>query len=187
MKFTAVNSDPKKFSISNVDPKVFTVSDFRAWDEVRIGTQIWMLRNWHIGGFVPYAAFRDIYGAFYSHAQAQALYVPGFHLPTNAEWNTLINYLGGAAIAGQHMKEIGLEHWDDPNVADNSSGFTALGSGSANNNNAYNLGAGTHFWSFDELGPGWPYSVQLSHDTATATLAFGSAGLNQYNVRLIKN
>lgn len=55
----------------------------------------------------------------------------GWHLPSNAEWNILINYLGGKDIAGGEMKEPGISHWSAPNEgATNSSGFTGLPGGS---------------------------------------------------------
>lgn len=49
----------------------------------------------------------------------------GWHIPTDAEWTTLINYLGGASIAGGKMKNTTL--WDSPNTgATNESGFSGL-------------------------------------------------------------
>jgi uncharacterized protein (TIGR02145 family) len=59
----------------------------------------------------------------------------GWHVPTDAEWDTLINYvaagdamtdsLGVTPIVGGRLKETGTLHWVYP-TADNSSGFTAL-------------------------------------------------------------
>ena len=54
----------------------------------------------------------------------------GWHLPSQAEWEQLIDYLGGDSIAGGKMKETGTEHWLSPNTgATNESGFTALPGG----------------------------------------------------------
>jgi uncharacterized protein (TIGR02145 family) len=53
-----------------------------------------------------------------------------WHVPSDDEWLELINYLGGADIAGGKLKEQGLLHWFDPNTgATNETGFTALPGG----------------------------------------------------------
>ena len=53
-------------------------------------------------------------------------YLPvGWHIPTQAEVNTLNHYLGDNA--GGKLKETGLTHWIDANLyATNETGFTAL-------------------------------------------------------------
>ncbi|HOG20568.1 MAG TPA: FISUMP domain-containing protein [Salinivirgaceae bacterium] len=54
----------------------------------------------------------------------------GWHLPSQAEWQQLIDYLGGEEIAGGKLKEAGETHWNSPNEgATNETGFTALPSG----------------------------------------------------------
>lgn len=87
------------------------------------------------------------YGALYTYAAAiadnwtrdnssideeggQGVCPDGWHLPTFAEWETLINYLGGENVAGGKIKETGTTHWKSPNTgANNSSKFTALPGG----------------------------------------------------------
>jgi uncharacterized protein (TIGR02145 family) len=52
----------------------------------------------------------------------------GWHIPTDMEWTTLTNFLGGPDVAGGKMKSI--NGWDPPNVnATNESGFTGLPGG----------------------------------------------------------
>ena len=54
----------------------------------------------------------------------------GWHVPSDVEWLTLENYLGGYAIAGGKLKETGTSHWTTPNyMATNETGFTALPNG----------------------------------------------------------
>ncbi len=51
----------------------------------------------------------------------------GWHLPSDAEWTQLTNYLGGESVAGSKLKETGTTHWKSPNTgATNETGFTAL-------------------------------------------------------------
>ncbi|NCD35523.1 MAG: hypothetical protein EOL87_19265, partial [Spartobacteria bacterium] len=89
------------------------------------------------------------YGALYSYAAAiaddwtrdnedvingegaQGICPDGWHLPTDAEWTQLTDFLGGESVAGGKLKEAGLTHWVNPNSgATNASGFTALPGGS---------------------------------------------------------
>jgi uncharacterized protein (TIGR02145 family) len=56
----------------------------------------------------------------------------GWHIPTEKEWLTLIEYLGGPAVAGGKLKESGTAHWLPPNTgATNETVFTALPGGYA--------------------------------------------------------
>ena len=74
----------------------------------------------------------------------------GYHVPNTSEWDELVNYLGGSALAGGKLKQIGFSYWLSPNTdADNTSGFSALGSGwRANNNGTYeNLQFMCYLWS----------------------------------------
>jgi len=55
----------------------------------------------------------------------------GWHVPSDAEWKTLEDYLGGYSVAGGILKEAGTAHWLTPNTgATNQYGFTALPGGS---------------------------------------------------------
>src|SRR5574344_2757322 len=54
----------------------------------------------------------------------------GWHLPSDAEWTELTDYLGGTSVAGGKLKETGTTHWASPNYkATNETGFTALPGG----------------------------------------------------------
>jgi uncharacterized protein (TIGR02145 family) len=74
-----------------------------------------------------------IYGAVYNWFAVNTgkLCPAGWHVPTDAEWTVLTDYLGGEKIAGGKLKETGARHWLEPNsyYATNESGFTALGIG----------------------------------------------------------
>jgi len=65
------------------------------------------------------------------YAASDANFAPtDWKVPSYTELLTLYDYLGGGTISGGKLKEVGLTHWNTPNTgADNSSGFTAFGSG----------------------------------------------------------
>lgn len=72
------------------------------------------------------SAYNSIDGKFYNWYAVNTgkLCPKGWHVPTEAEWKALIDYLGGENIAGGKMKQTFL--WEAPNRgADNSSGLEA--------------------------------------------------------------
>jgi uncharacterized protein (TIGR02145 family) len=75
----------------------------------------------------------------------QGICPSGWHIPSDAEWLQLVNFLGGNGVAGGKMKEAGTSHWKSPNYgATNSSGFTALPAGTRDIDGTFddkNLGA----------------------------------------------
>jgi len=79
-----------------------------------------------------------IYGKFYNWyalEDSRKIAPEGWHVPTDEEWTTLIEYLGGMDVAGEKMRETGTEHWLKEydgikyDGGSNTSGFTALGAG----------------------------------------------------------
>lgn len=82
----------------------------------------------------------DIYGGLYNWyaVNTGSLCPDGWHVPTDAEWTILTDYLGGEAVAGGPLKEAGTEHWYSPNTdATNTSDFTALPGGYRSNGGQY--------------------------------------------------
>ncbi len=79
-----------------------------------------------------YATYGSVYGALYNWYTVNTgkLCPLGWHVPSDAEWTQLSDYLGGEGIAGGKLKEAGTTHWNSPNTgATNTSGFTALPGG----------------------------------------------------------
>jgi uncharacterized protein (TIGR02145 family) len=74
----------------------------------------------------------------------------GWHIPTEAEWSVLANYLGGDTVAGIKMKETGTTHWiQSSNSVTNESGFTALPAGLRFNDGSFgDINYQDRFWSF---------------------------------------
>jgi len=54
----------------------------------------------------------------------------GYHVPDQAEWNTLKSFLDSNGAAGGQMKVVGTTYWASPNTgANNASGFSAYPAG----------------------------------------------------------
>jgi uncharacterized protein (TIGR02145 family) len=67
---------------------------------------------------------------WYAVNDSRGLAPQGWHIPTDEEWTTLIDYLGGEEVAGGKIKLTGTSYWQSPNIgATNESGFSALPAG----------------------------------------------------------
>ena len=80
--------------------------------------------------------YAGIYGALYNWYAAtdvRNIANTGWHVPTKAEFDTLVTYLGGWAVAGGKLKEVGFIYWSPPNTgAINEVGFNGRGAGHRN-------------------------------------------------------
>jgi uncharacterized protein (TIGR02145 family) len=88
-----------------------------------------------LGGSPPTPVVSNIkYGRLYNwYAASNPLFAPaGWHVPSNTEFNALSTELGGNSVSGGKLKEAGLTYWNDPNIADNTSGFSARADGDRN-------------------------------------------------------
>ena len=151
-----------------------------------------------------YVTGGNTYGVLYNFAAAtndeiydstsvvQGICPTGWHVPSTFEYNTLIDSLGGEAVAGGKMKEIGTTHWVDPNTgADNSSEFTALPGGFRLFNGTFHyLGEIATFWSSteDPTNSAYAYYMTLHNDDSNANINnFHYFKKNGMSVRCIMN
>ncbi|HSL86121.1 MAG TPA: fibrobacter succinogenes major paralogous domain-containing protein [Bacteroidales bacterium] len=141
------------------DPITVTDIDGNIYKTVTIGSQIWLKENLRTtkysngdpipeitsgtewisltsGAYCNYdndPSFADTYGLLYNwHTvkDPKNICPDGWHVPSDSEWTTLIDFLGGEDVAGGKLKEKGTAHWISPNTgATDSYSFTALPSG----------------------------------------------------------
>jgi uncharacterized protein (TIGR02145 family) len=151
-----------------------TSLDNAAWQNTTSGA--WAYYNNGSSYACPYGKLYN----WYTCVDARQLCPTGWHVPTDAEWTVLTDYLGGAAVAGGKMKtigniEAGTGLWYSPNVGPtNSSGFAGVPGGSRFYDGTYNDIGNYGFWwsSSDEEGSSGAWSRGLVYE-------FGSA--NSYN------
>ena len=87
----------------------------------------------------------------------------GWHVPTDAEWTTLTDYLGGSFVAGGKMKSTGTQYWNSPNArATNESGFSGLPGGTRRYDGSFvQIGDKGYWWSSteDDTSNAWPRNM----------------------------
>jgi len=157
-------------------PSTVTDVDGNVYNVVSIGNQCWMKENlktakyrngdpittnlsdtsWSATTSGAYAIYNNttandsIYGKFYNGyamADPRELCPVGWHVPSDTEWATLVNFLGGDSVAGGKMKAVS-PLWLSPNVATNSSGFSGLPAGYRSETGFfYELSYSASFWS----------------------------------------
>ena len=181
-----------------------TDADNNNYSIVQIGTQTWMAENlkvthYHNGDAIPNitdstvwggltdgaycwykndeASYKNIYGAlynWYSVNDSRNLCPTGWHLPSDAEWTALTDFLGGESIAGGEMKETGTAHWILPNTATNSSGFTALPGGDRHYQGFFGcLTTYAFFWSSTEYSPTDAWYRELDYSYEGVAIYYG--------------
>ncbi len=148
---------PSNPTVTDVDGNVYNT--------VNIGSQVWMVENlrttrYRNGDPILVAAdnwssqktgalcyYNNIpqdvatYGCIYNWwavTDQRKVAPEGWEVATDADWQTLIDYLGGENVAGGKLKEVGTAHWSGPNkAATNESGFTALPAGGRYDNGKF--------------------------------------------------
>jgi uncharacterized protein (TIGR02145 family) len=193
------------------------VSDFEGnvYQTVKIGNQIWTTGNlrstkFNDGSSIPYVnvqanfvnlntpAFayygfnfvnKPVFGALYNYYAATdpKIAPAGWHVPTAAEWQTLILALG--ANAGDKLKEMGTAHWAAPATnATNESGLTALPGGliDGGTGDFIQLFYTAAFWTSTETNATNATAFQLVNANSTVSSApfYKSNGLS---LRLVKD
>jgi uncharacterized protein (TIGR02145 family) len=191
--------------------------DGNVYQTVTIGSQVWMAENLKVthyrnGDSIPnvtsvsawanlktgaYCEYNDdvsniaTYGRLYNwHAAVDSRNIApaGWHVPTDAEWQTLVDYLGDSTVAGGKMKEVGATHWLSPNTgATNESGFTALPGGCRHFlGTYYSMRGYAIFWSSTEINSlgAWYRSLISSDSVIHRNCDYTRTG---YSVRCVKD
>jgi uncharacterized protein (TIGR02145 family) len=191
--------------------------DGNVYPTVTIGSQVWMARNLKVmhyrngdsianiiadtawsnlitGAYCNYnndTAYATTYGRMYNWYAVKDnrnIAPAGWHVPTDAEWQTLIDYLGGSDVAGGKLKEAGFEHWITPNTgATNESGFSALPGGMRSASGAYGyIRVDGHFWSSTEFDAGLAWYRPMHAGSTIVTRNYGSVNFG-FSVRCVRN
>jgi uncharacterized protein (TIGR02145 family) len=143
-------------SYANGDP-IPNVTDDTQWQNLTTGA--WSFYNNNSIYENPYG---KVYN-WYSVVDPRNVCPTGWHVPTDAEYTILTDYLGGQAVAGGKMKSNGTQYWINPNTdATNESNFSGLPGGSRVNAGSFSNNGGYGFWwSSTEDLTGFPWNRYL--------------------------
>ena len=88
----------------------------------------------------------------------------GWHLPSRAEWNDLVNYAGGSSSAGKNLKS--NRDWVDSYINNDNYGFSALPGGYGNSNGSFgDVGDDGYWWSASEYDSQSAYHRYMERST----------------------
>ena len=204
-------------TLPNYQASTVTDIDGNVYSTVTIGNQTWMKENLkvtHLNDNAPIqlvtsnsfwasmatsaycwynngeAANKNIYGGLYNWYAVNTgkLCPSGWHVPTDTEWATLRDFLGGPDVAGGKIKESGYTHWRSPNVgATNESGFTGLPAGHRYNNGTFSfLTYNGYGWSSKEYNTNNAIYIDYRYDNDN----MGTSNFPKttgFSVRCLKN
>lgn len=186
------------------------VRDGKLYDVVEIGPQCWMKQNLNYDQSSygdDYCYDNDpgnctTYGRLYTWAAVmqgaassnnnpsgvQGVCPAGWHVPSDAEWVDLIDFLGGDTIAGGALKDTGNSYWYSPNNgATNSSEFTALPGGFKDFTGPFSsIQLHGYWWTATEQDgtSTWSYNIPYY---STEVLRISMPNQSGISVRCIKN
>ena len=108
----------------------------------------------------------------------------GWHLPSQAEWDSLFTAVGGQSTAGQKLKS--MSGWSSSGNGMDAFGFSALPAGYCNGY-FYDEGSKAYFWSSTEYSSYLADAMFLGYDGDNGG-SLGSSNMNNgFSVRCLKN
>jgi len=93
----------------------------------------------------------------------------GWYIPSDDEWMTLVDYLGGEIEAGEKMKS--TSGWNDDGNGTNESGFSGLPAGDRNGS----------FYDFGKCGYWWSSTEEASHSAWNRYLDYRDGNVYSFN------
>jgi len=154
-EWMAENLNVEHYRNGDVIPQV---QDAKEWSILTTGAWCYYENNSENG-----KTYGKLYN-WYAVNDSRGLAPEGWHIPTDAEWTQLVDFLGGREVAGSNLKATTL--WNKPNKgATNNSGFTAFPGGVRNSTGDFVvIGENGAFWSSTEGKTDHAWYRDLSFD-----------------------
>ena len=121
-----------------------------SFKSIKIGKQEWMAENLNISTQQgSWCRSCDQNGRLYNWETAKNVCPEGWRLPNDKDWDILVDYLGGASIAGLKLKS--RYSWKFDGQGSNSSGFNGLPAGIIDEYGSFaQSGIAGIWWSYNQ-------------------------------------
>jgi len=160
-RFPIIAVSTKEFPKYQTSRTAFTDSrDGKKYRTIEIGAQTWMAENLNFNAEGSKCLDNkeencQKYGRLYDWYTAIKSCPNGWHLPSHAEWETLVNFAGGEKKAGKVLKA--TNGWNDNGRKSGNGtdifGFSALPGGDGDSGGkVYGVGDIGHWWKFQVTG-----------------------------------
>jgi uncharacterized protein (TIGR02145 family) len=164
------------------------VTDNTIWTHISTPAYCWY--NNDVGSYKgTYGALYNWYAVSTTTNGGKNVCPSGWHVPSDAEWTTLTDYLGGVSVAGGKLKETGTTHWYSPNTgATNETGFTALPGGIRDNASGgfYSVTYMGKWWSCTENSLAYAWGRGTSYSSVSVSLGANDKPYG-FSVRCVKD
>jgi len=156
---------------------------------VKIGSQTWTAENINNeGGGKCYGNDPSNcakYGRLFTWEEALVACPSGWHLPSDAEWTTLVNNVGGENIAGKKLKS--KTGWTNNGNGTDEYGFSALPGGIGGSDGGfYTVGSGGLWWSATESAADYAWYRNMGYD-GEYVLRLGNGKTSLLSVRCVQD
>lgn len=166
----------------NGDP-IPNVTDGTQWSNLTTGAWVFQEND---------SQYENPYGKLYNWyavGDSRNVCPCGWHVPSDTELLTLVDYLGGETVAGGKMKSTNTQYWNSPNTdATNTSGFTGLAAGQRTSGGTFgNIGFNLFCWSSTENNTNNAWIRSLSNNNGNAERLGFFPKENGMSIRCIKD
>jgi uncharacterized protein (TIGR02145 family) len=123
--------------------------DGKVYKVVKIGSQTWFSENLNYAAegskcYENNAENCEKYGRLYNWSSAKTACPAGWHLPSDDEWTTFTDNVGGEDIAGKKLNS--TAGWNENGNGTNDYAFSALPGGGGNSGGSFGDVGGIGFW-----------------------------------------
>ena len=162
-----------KVSRYNDGATILNITDATQWANLTSGA--WVFYNNDATNNAKYGKLYNWYSLSPTTNGNKNICPIGWHVPRDAEWTVLTDYLGGLTVAGGKMKEVGTTNWNSPNTdATNTSLFTGLPGGYRNFTGSYfSIGNYGFWWSSTEDDTSNAWNRRLGWDSGRSNVNKG--------------